>query len=274
MTPLNELIVISNSYPPPVCPTDLGWLFDLQKNLLTKYKERNSTFEDGPIPWAFDTEAQIYLKQMFGSFEEEIMEFYEQYTLTMNCWLVNDKEGIADMVIYINEEVSDMVHFMFELLILSGITEDDLRLYYNELSNEKHRTYPGGIIDTIFGFAETFTETEFSPNKPKPIQLNLEPTFSRLVMGCRRLDPDYCAELEKHLWQLTYHIKQCLRQLPHKPWKLKQKPVNAEKYQKMLMEVFLHFFNILVFMDISKDTFYHWYLVKNKVNINRIKSGY
>ncbi len=65
-----------------------------------------------------------------------------------------------------------------------------------------------------------------------------------------------------------------LREVPWKPWKNTNRTIDLEAYRMELIDIFHFLVNLFIFAGMDTQMVLEYYLRKNKINLERQKSGY
>ncbi|HDK41808.1 MAG TPA: hypothetical protein ENG87_00395 [Candidatus Pacearchaeota archaeon] len=205
---------------------NLDLIFEEQMSLIKKYSVienhnvKHVLIKD--IPVNIDSvKGQIILKDRLWRVTEECGELYEA--------MVEENKS------HILEEISDILHFMLELMILSGIS-------------------PKYLCSEII-------RSDYNNNcKLKIIFFNTD--FFRYI-----LNKDLIFDI---IMPLTF-AGNCLK---NKPWKQAFIITDIKKYHKYIIDSFVCLIKLCKYYGISSEDLYELYITKNKINQKRIKTKY
>lgn len=224
----------------------LELIFARQKELMEKYEvieKSNGLLETEDVPVNLHSgRGQARLKNFAWRITEELAEAMDAHNLHDEGW---DSP-------HAREEIADALHFLVEMIILSGVTSDEiceglitpveepqLQLFPTENPADTIATYTGKL-------GRIFTSRAVvSPPAP----------FSAMI------------HLIRDLGMVCHTLKQ-------KPWKQSHMPTDAEEYKKRLIEVFGKFIDLCRAIDMNAAELYDLYFRKSEVNKFRQRSQY
>lgn len=235
----------------------LTQIFNLQKKLLDAY----IGIEKLP-PYPVDINSpinQILIKDFIARVTEELGEAHESY-----IWLCdssshpdgNDPE-VLHKVYNFNEEIADSIHFITELCIYSGISEDQViggeGLYYGikKASNITYQSYPHDIIRSI-----------------------RIPNQTLFTQGGTNISPNLKAYQALDMWVVTYCLQLARNSLKNKPWKQTQMLSDKRVYTHNVIQAYRALLDLAHYSGITYMGFLAIYWAKNQINWFRIKSKY
>lgn len=202
----------------------LDKLYEFQKKLMDKYhpiEKLNGLLLDENIP-------------------VEINSYRGQARLKDFMWRVIEELGEAMAATsedHTKEEIADALHFFLELLILSNITQVDLRCIVSVISME---SYP-----------------DIDDNLQHIFECTLNPTF---------MSNDKCVTMI--ILPLT-QAGNCLKQ---KPWKQTPQLTDINKYKELICKAFMSFITLCKTYGLTPEKLCKLYYSKHEVNQFRIRS--
>lgn len=138
---------------------------DLMFDLKVRFMEMLKPIEDlTNYPLDLDKkENQLIIKDFIGRITEEYFEGLEvlQMILPMQMepFISQEAEPVIEELFYdLTEEQADVMHFMVELLILCGVTPDDIRGYYSKMAEKVNidiEVISGDSLDIIMYLERT-----------------------------------------------------------------------------------------------------------------------
>lgn len=280
---------------PPKSENKLKTLFELQRELLNQYVK-----VEGLPNYPIDVNtknSQTILKDFIGRITEELAEGLESLD---NILMVKDKFNdvtmsgehykgtVLPMLQNFNEECADALHFNLELLIFSGITEENVMDYvHSNIMNISDTEYsiscghrqPTDWLKSLVDIARmkidnnSLLDWKF-PDKASAIPIILQEDIHEYNPGCRILND----QIFKNLMLMYANCSLCLNvarnTLKNKPWKQTHMRTDESKFRALIIEGFIKLLEFLVFAGLDEDSIYYLYFKKNQVNQFRIKSKY
>lgn len=151
----------------PFSPDWLDQIFDKQKSLIIKYQE----IEGMPdYPFNVDTkEGQKWFKDFLWRVSEEVAESYEA--------VIDIAQGTKDVEIqeiHMNEELIDALHFLVELLILTGRDADWARLALDEYRSSATASVQDAYLNIHYWLGMVGNTLKMKPWKQDPVLTNQE----------------------------------------------------------------------------------------------------
>lgn len=252
---------------------DMELVFTQQEALMLMYKEA------GKIPdWhefdVVDKGNQVFLRDLMGFLEEEIIESQDAHEQLTSLALTNQRhEVLYPISEALNEEVADSLHFWVELFIYLGLTPQDLRAYYAALSKERGmNAATGDPLKLSLQFAESYINREqLLVNIPS---MHLGYAGSKWVpykVNGLRLNSLRVTQSKLYLFASIKHLKMARNTLKNKYWKSKDYPVNTQVLHHHLMEAWVSWTIAIHLMDFTDFIgILQTYVLKNKVNQNKV----
>lgn len=207
-------------------------IFDRQLELMEKYhhiEKSNGLLLDGNIPVAIDSQfGQQRLKDFAWRITEEIGESLEAF--------YNDDKHHA------REEAADALHFMVELILLSGldyITAIEKHDFDDYKKDSKRNT---DRLEFLFDYYS-------------------EP-------------PHQLVSVESAVADLVLHLGMTMNCLKNKPWKQSQMQTDLNKYWKELRRSMQCLVTYARRIGHDADSFFDFYFRKSEVNKFRQRSNY
>lgn len=226
--------------------------------------------------WPIDInnpKSEAFYRELFGFLEEEIIEASEQVDLLLDT-LENNKEGAKNVLIDLNEEVADALHFWIETFIFLSFMPRSFEKYYEDLSAQYYlNSGRGDIFKLAFQFSENYLRkegklAELSGASTYTVEMEplpYEQAGSRISLESKELYESLTLKTIKHL-QLA---KNCLK---NKYWKSKEYEVNVALFNQHLMEAWIYWTMSLVALGLRPAALIQNYLLKNKINHNKIST--
>lgn len=247
-------------------------LFALQKILINYYIK----IEGLPsYPIEINTkQSQNIIKDFSSRIIEELGEGFESYLIMMDMF--HNGENEIDMIPYLqnfNEEIADAIHFWLELMIFSGFEVSHLKKWMEtdwEISFKNPDLF-AEYLKLGGHFVEGAIPMIKIPKRMVIKDIDLKDEFLR---GGRALSKVLCHQMKIYLWDITYYLQIARNTLKNKPWKQTHMLTDLEQYEQNLKKVTYSLFTFFYFAGFTKESLFHIYYKKNKVNQFRIESKY
>lgn len=260
-------------------------IFEKQTNLMVMYKEIEK-FPDWPFK--LNSKAnQSLIKDFISRVIEELGEAHDWLIPNLAMLSKNqvDPTELRKNIWSLNEELGDMMHFMIETLIVSGIEVNHITNYYLKFIKENNilpafstKTIDDefSVMDMIFALASTenFVEGYSRSNqRGYVIGEDILPISNSTHAG-RLIGPGILLGLNNLSWAFTLNLQRCRTKLKNKPWKQTGVETNETEYVEWLLKSVRSLFQILDLLGLHTDSLYEVYVKKNIINQKRIKSKY
>ena len=205
-------------------------IFERQESLMVQYKQIEK-FPDWPFK--LNNKAnQTLLKDFISRTIEELGEAHDWVLPNLEMFSKNqvDVEALKKNIWGLNEELGDMMHFMVETLIVSGITVDQIKAYYLKFINDnqilpayylKNLSDDFSIMDMMFALASTENFVEgYQRNNSRcyTVDGTVFPANSSTQAG-RLIGPQLMSDLNHLSWAFTLNMQRVRTKLKNKPWK-------------------------------------------------------
>lgn len=266
----------------------LAHMMELQGKLMERYVEQ------GSLPRDFDLEkheSQQVVKSILFAFITEISELsleYNQILLLVTQQPEPDPETLLNLLVNINEEIADCLHFLLELTIMANITASDINEYYRLCMVEEN-------IESLYKSSNSFStalayarnsnlrDNTHVRNHRSTWRVQIPQQYKDSVTGMRSytitagqhlIDPSRAPLLMSRLWMITYAACNCARSLKNKPWKKTQTPLNIEEYQFNIMGLFVETLGLMDMLCAGEWDMYYNYCAKNSICHKRLDEKY
>lgn len=227
-------------------PLDL--IFLRQKELMDKYEtiERsNGLLETDEVPVNIHQgKGQARLKNFAWRITEELAEAMDANTRHPGCGWFSP---------HAREEIADAFHFLVEMVILSGVTSEDL-------------------IDGLVTVAGETSQGSLFP--PAPAQHRLGQLFQARKDHYHTRHDKTAPSPFKTLLEFIRDLGMVCHTLKQKPWKQSHMPTDVAEYRKRLIEVFGKFIDFCLSIEMGADELFDLYFRKSEVNKFRQRSQY
>ena len=270
---------------PTLNGTCLEKIFQLQEDLMLGYLEVEDDFPKWPLDLR-QKKNHHFIRDLMGRIIEELVEASNTYEELSEVVLSNKKLApgqLSEILATCNEELSDALHFFIELLIFITIDEGSIKSYYKKCAEEN--LIPESIYDednilgTALGYA-MFCNNKMGLNLRGMNVKNIQPeTYgfedNNCTKGFRNFHPEYLNNLVQINWFLIRKLYTAQnKNLKNKPWKKQESDVNVGIFQLDLMEAFLAFMQLVVYLGLDEMAVYEIYAKKNAINLERQKNNY
>lgn len=265
---------------PSEIPADkLVGIFNLQRGLIDHYIR----IEGLPL-YPLDMDLKLHqatMRDFISRGIEELSEAHECYRDLFEV-LSNNHSARPELVVALNEELSDTLHFFTEAMIYAGLTPLDIESYANrvlsdrgmDLSELPPETY--GSLDKLLLLSQFY----FLEGPHKLMDLTLygfnastwiaaDPQYEPIIKGYVVSSPLLRLNAELS-WEITYHFNMARNCLKNRPWKQTDEHTNIEKFQECMLLGFRAFVNLLWSLGHTNESIYSIYYHKNIINQNRI----
>jgi hypothetical protein len=252
--------------------TSFSDLFALQKILINHYVKIEG-LPQYPID-IHTKQSQNIIKDFSARIIEEFGEGFESYEIMMDMFHHGEDE--SDMIPHLqnfNEEVADAIHFWLELMIFSGYEVSHLKKWM-ETDWEVSFSNPD-LLSEYMKLGGYLVETHLPLVKiPKRMVIRDSDLRDEFLRGGRALSKVLRQQMKVYLWDITYWLQLARNTLKNKPWKQSHMLTDLGQYENALKKCAYSMFTFLAFSGFTKESLFHIYYKKNKVNQFRIKSKY
>lgn len=212
--------------------------------------------------------SQSLIKDFVGRVIEELGEGYESYDELMEMFSKGDsRSSMMPFLQNFNEECADALHFWLELLIYSGIEEEDIRKYCEAEPEDD-------TLDLLLRRGAQMAKAVLGKVYCPGYKVINGPITDEFMRGGNQLGIERDQKMCQLLWRSTYKFQIARNCLKNKPWKQTQMMTDEVTYRVKLMEGTLFMFGFFAFVGMTARSIYHIYYKKNKINEFRIRSKY
>ena len=208
-----------------------GKIYNMQKHFAERFHTTKDITKDLTDHW---------VKEYAICIEDEIGEIFDYIKLAdeQRVSKTDSKE--------LKKEVIDVLHFVMDVMIASGIDSHNL---LNKYITQYNITLKNDILDDIFQFAKSENDRIYSAVNPNAALITL---VIRLLLVNRELR----------------------QQISWKHWKKPNDSINYEKLNDVCVMLFHRFMLISAYLFNNADEMINMYIIKNVENIRRQKHGY
>lgn len=247
-------------------------LFVLQKILINHYVKIEGLPQ---YPLEIHTkQSQNIIKDFSARIIEELGEGFESYMTMMDMFHHGEDE--KDMIPHLqnfNEEIADAIHFWLELMIFSGYEVSHLQKWMEQDWEVSFRN--PDIFDEYMKLGAYIVESSIPMIKiPKRMVIKDAELKDEFLRGGRALSKVLCNQMKVYLWDITYYLQMARNTLKNKPWKQSHMLTDLGQYETALKKAAYSMFTFFYFAGFTKESLFHIYYKKNKVNQFRIQSKY
>lgn len=265
-------------YPlPEVGVFQLETIFELQKTMMEPFIKT-----EGLPPYPINInlkENQKLIKDFISRVTEELCEAYEKYELASTEYFDEFRktglhEHLDKLINLFNEECSDAIHFMVELLIYVNIDANAVKDYYlMDLQNSDplNLSRIENTLELITKYSDLFLQ--FSGKKGTPANHYLLDKHEFNKAG-RKFGVYTNEEIKSMIFLTIYKLNMAANCLKNKPWRKTVTETNEDKFQKYVMDAFMQMIHLLVFLGNDHNSIFKIYFTKNLINIERSKTNY
>lgn len=241
-------------------------MYRLQKELLNSYVKIEG-LPQYPVDVNLKS-SQILIKDFVGRVIEELGEGYESYDeLVMQFSRGDTRDKMMPFLQNFNEECSDALHFWLELLIYSGIEEEDIRKFCEAEEDDD-------TLDLLLRSGAKMAKAVLGKVYCPGYKVISGPITDEFMRGGNLLGVERDQKMCQLLWRATYKFQIARNCLKNKPWKQTQMMTDESTYRLRLMEGTIYMFGFFAFSGMTARSLHHIYYKKNLVNRFRIKSRY
>lgn len=252
--------------------------FDEQVKLMAAYAKKNPNFKTS-LAYHQKEEDKVYLRLLFSYLEEEIIELEEQYTKLIT-FVNSNPEKDSDIVLEnakFFDELADVYHFLIEVLIVCGISKQDIVNTINsqlltKLSFEAQNPLDCGLY--YAGYYLTNISTLQVPRiTPHKRTINL--LVYDKVPVLQFYNPDFISFFQVLCYRMISYSKMAIRKVPFKPWKVNNnKPIDIPGFQADIVNTFISFCIIMISLHVRAKDLKVAFKIKNDINLKRILDNY
>lgn len=246
-------------------------VFLLQQELLNKYVAIEKLTK-----WPYNLnlpDSQVIIKDFIARVVEELGEAFESYDKLVIGWTRNhlDRPSVINNLYNFNEELADSLHFLIEVMIVSGITPQYLK-EWSIATRFPADNLTVGVMDNLY---ELFrTPGRFCPDYSPEVRHLMDGLNDPFIMGGRWVSDETQAVLALASWEVTYHLMLARNSLKNKPWKQTHMNSDYKVYKSELARALVAFISLTEAMGITEQALFSIYYRKNQVNHFRIRTKY
>lgn len=255
----------------------INQMFKAQKELMVLYQKIEG-LPDFPID--LHTKAgQKVIRDFTHRLTEELAEAHASL---LTCYILattNQPEECAKTLKQHNLEIADAMHFLLELIIFTGYDEQ-LDRVFRALDNHSMANLikEGNPLKTMLDIGAYMNFTEGLNNRgianynivPETTYEDVD-TFN---LGNKRVSADIVETEAKMLWYVVCNLHLITNELKSKEWTQGDKTLNLVRFERAMGEMLISFGQYLDYGQFTQIGLRHYYLMKNAINLDRIKSGY
>lgn len=258
-----------------------GMMLSRQEELMKHYQEIEF-FPDWPLD--LDAKENQTLLRKFGErFLQELSEAFSEVETTWGLISTNQQEQAKEGCKRFNLEIGDSICFLLELLLFSGITEDDLKGWLENLIKEEPSYQalikPDEVLSSLLKLAHFRNMNEgFTINAEEMMQvmpmIEIVKNANHEWLGIRRMSEGFCNKIAIYCWYITHGTLKALNLLKNKEWNQTERVTNKFLYQTELVGVLVMYIQFMQYIEKSEESIWKSYNLAYLKNIKRIKGGY
>lgn len=154
----------------------------------------------------------------------------------------------------VKEEFMDCLHFMVELMILSGVEVSDISSDLN--------LHKGDQLEEVFKLVLDVSDLKDSM---------FDGSYLSSLSGERT--SNLLRTLGAECYKVIHHLGKAVNELKNKAWKKEHRITNVEAYVSNLMDSFKYLIRVLMLVGMSPQEVFSAYLDKSTINQKRIEDG-
>lgn len=266
------------SIPPIIKGNGFKQMFELQKGLLKEYMVLENL---PPYPIDINTKAgQRLIKDFIRKYVEELSEAFQEMVHVLESASSNQLEKAKGYAEEFNMELADATHFLLEILIYSGLEENEIsNLTRNKMdlmgiSNLYEEGNPLGSLFRLANYTNVMAEIAIPKSQEFKVHDQQEVMNRPEFGGCKTISQKGLKTHSLFLWGITHTLFQAANQLKNKEWSQTEKKVNEVQYIEKLFYALTQIFQYWDFVGLTELGVFHAYFIKNRINHERIKNGY
>lgn len=242
-----------------------------QTKLMEAYREAGR-LSQWPISIE-DTKGQAFYRELFGFLEEEIIEASFEVDKLWEAAMQNDEEAVRQTLINLNEEIADGLHFWIETFIFLSFMPRSFENYYAELAKEKYlNSETGEVFKLVFQFAENYLNHS-GHKEDSAFTFMLRPMPETFEQAGSSISSSSKKEYDKYTFYTIKYLQLAKNCLKNKAWKSKEYEVNIQRFNELLMEAWINWTISLTILKVRPAALVQNYLLKNKINHDKIKTA-
>lgn len=249
-------------------------IFIMQASLMNQYVALGKL---DPFPLKLDTKpGQKDVRDTIGCIIEEMSEAYDEAEEIYLLLSDNQQRQAEVKHAYFHEELADVIHFFIELLIQSGITQDDIVPYmiHRNMIEDGDQDVDGfEALSTLIRYA-TLQNRQTLPDSISRKECFIVPNTKIQHRGLNYVNLELLQQFACFEWGIVNSLMKAQNKLRAQPWRDQVYSVDIRSYHTHLMEAFEYLIRMLAWLGLTDYSIMHIYHEKNTKNIERIKQGY
>jgi hypothetical protein len=231
-------------------------------------------------------EGQKVLREMCHRMIEELSEAFTEIVEVYELVSTNKPIDAQKALRKYNEEIADCQHFLCNLLLFSGIEDEDLWDMIKEFVEEFER-FKGlasdALVEKPFKFFMVMGEylnyehnSRSIENKMDRFTVATEPEALEdpLLCGGRRISEKLLDTHAQLLWNVVNEFYKLVYLLRIKPWSMKKVQTQPSQYRRQLMLALISWGRYLDFIGMGEIALVNIFRHKTAILITRMEEGY
>ena len=238
----------------------------------------NILISKNKLPWYpidLRTEpGQAVIRDFSTRMAEELSELFSEIEKLTELTTGNanfDRDEEAIVMANLNEEFADVVHFMLNIVLYSGLDYNAVLDRYHKIAQQVGSTFDdNNPLDNILSLARL--DIIYSQNT------SLLPTHSRVSI--LRKDALYCVpnnitldNLESFkvmFWEINHEIQKLINLLKIRYWRTEDSNLSSATYTNQLYSVLDRVFVLLSMLNFTSVSLARVFYIKHYINLKRI----
>lgn len=261
----------------------INLMFDGKRLLMESYQEIES-FPDWPLDLNI-RENQKVLRDFMSRFTTELAEAFERLVLQWGFVNTNQLKNAQECCEYFNEEIADAWQFLLEIMVFSGICEDELRQWMASYKTD-NAGFEGmmdetNVLGSLLKFANWKNRNEgktgIYDERNLFVVYKMEELIAKDKMECqgaRRISTEMVDGAAEYQWWITYTIHIAMNRLKIKDWTREERKSNTLAYLEGIIDTFILMIQYMDFLGKDESSILKSFTLNTKKNFDRIKNGY
>lgn len=255
-------------------------IYTLQRNIMEKY----IVLEDlprYPLDLSKRTNQKI-LKDFAYRIIEELSEANDSLVKGYEAISTNHSEEAQEFITDYNTELADVIHYMMEVMIFSGMDEYFLSSWLGNYGKDNPQMggmmVPGNMFQSFAKMAELLNYLDDKAYQKKDRNTYIiftegDVSVTPEIGGGRKLSYKSMEDHALFMWEITRRLTMAMNCLKTRDWHTEENMVvNITNYSDGIMESFVALFRLFAYTGKSELSVYNSYLLKNKINWERFKN--
>lgn len=256
----------------------MSQMFDMQKKLMKHYISIEA------IPqYPIDIHSRLGQKTIKNGiywFIEELSEAYAETIEILNHASQNSLSVAYSHLEKYNEEIADVMHFLIELLIYSGIENAEdvekiiaIKIEENGFAGLIQHGNPLGTLFSIAGALNQIQNLFISDSQQFIVIGKMETLKTPYLSGCSKISPRSLNMQHDLLWTIVHALNQLSNLLKNREWHQREQKANIIRYYDNLANCLIIIFQYLNFLGFTELGLFQAFWLKNEILEERILNG-